>query len=246
MVSVAGRPAIDWLVDTARSVGIDDLVVVTGYRGDVLDEHTLGEVRSYDNPDYEHTDMVHSLWCAEEALEGPVVISYSDILYTPDILERVAASPHDIAVAVDDEWRSYWDRRHDNPLEDAENLLIDEDGRICSIGQPLESMDDPDAQYVGLTKLSTEGVESFRATYREARRSADRTDTHERSSPETIHMTDILHRIATSGVDVHSERIAGGWVEIDTPRDLEIAREVCRTGEDRTLRIDRTSTRTRS
>jgi hypothetical protein len=53
-------------------------------------------------------------------------------------------------------------------------------------------------------------------------------------------MTDLLQRVVDRGGDVHAERIAGDWVEIDTPRDLELARSVCHPAGDGTISIDRT------
>lgn len=241
MVQVRGRPLIDWLTDTARHVDVSDLAVVTGYRGEMIDDHTGDDVKAYRNPDYESTDMVRSLWCGEEALEGPVVLSYSDILYTPSVLRCVLDSPADVAVAVDEEWRSYWSRRHEDPVDDAESLELDARDRITSIGQAVESMAAPEAQYIGLIKLSTEGVEYLREAYEDARR-ADEAGEYplESGRPlDELHMTDLLQGMIDRGAPVQATRIRGGWVEIDTPRDLEIARSVCRPTGDGTLNIDR-------
>jgi choline kinase len=244
MVSVADRPLVDWLTDTARAVGINDIVLVTGYRSEMLERHVGSDVRCFENPDYENTDMVQSLWCAEDVLEGQVVISYSDILYTPRILERVVSSPHDIVVAVDEQWRAYWERRHENPLEDAESLEMDNDERIVSIGQPVDSIDEPDAQYIGLTKLTSDGVENLHTAYRDARQARVQSDGPGRSF-EKLHMTDLLQQVVARDDEVYGERIAGGWVEIDTPRDFDIAQDVCQSATDGTLNIDRTEISTK-
>jgi choline kinase len=240
MVSVADRPLVDWLTDTARCVGVDDLVVVTGYRGEVLETHLDADVRTFENASYDSTDMVHSLWCAEAALEGPIIISYSDILYTPSVLKRILNSSHDIAVAVDEDWRSYWERRHEDPLDDAESLALDAESRITSIGQPIDSMREPEGQYIGLIGFSESGFEQFREAYNDAEAAAERRIGANEDSFETLHMTDLLQTIVDRGGDVHAERIAGDWVEIDTPRDLELARLVCHPAGDGTLSIKRT------
>jgi choline kinase len=240
MVSVADRPLVDWLTDTARQVGIKDLVVVTGYRGEMIKTHLDGDVRTFENPVYDSTDMVHSLWRAEAALEGPVVVSYSDILYTPAVLKRLLNSSHDVAVAVDKDWRSYWERRHEDPLEDAESLVLDAEGRITSVGQPVDSMQEPEGQYVGLIAFSEVGLEQFREAYNNAQASAERTIGADGRSFDTLHMTDLLQRVIDRDGDVHAEYIAGDWVEIDTSRDLELARSVCHSAGDGTLTIDRT------
>jgi choline kinase len=243
MVSVADQALVDWLTDTARHVGVEKLVVVTGYHGEMLETHLDGDVRTFENPAYDSTDMVHSLWCAEAALEGPVVVSYGDILYTPAVLERVLDSSHDVAVAVDEDWRSYWERRHEVPLEDAESLALDAEDRITSIGQPVDSMREPQAQYIGLIAFSEAGLEQFREAYNDAQAGAERSIGADGRSFETLHMTDLLQRVVDRGGDVHAERIAGDWVEIDTPRDLELARTVCHPAGDGTLDIDRTHTK---
>lgn len=240
MVSVADRPLIDWLTDTARRVGVENLVVVTGYRGDMLETHLAEDVRTFENPAYDSTDMVHSLWCAEAVLEGPVVVSYSDILYTPTVLERVVDSSRDVAVAVDEDWRSYWERRHEDPLADAESLILDAENRITSIGQSVDSMQAPEAQYVGLVGFSETGLERFRAAYSEAAKSAERSIGADGRSFETLHMTDLLQRVVNRGSNIHAERIKGNWVEIDTPHDLALARSLCRPAGDGTINIDRT------
>jgi choline kinase len=241
MVPVADHPLIDWLVDTAREVGLDDLAMVVGYRGDMLATRVGSDVRIYENAAYDRTDRVRALWCAESELSGTVVVSYSDILYTPTVLRTVLESPHDIAVAVDEEWRSYWERRHEDPLDDAESLSIDEGGSITSIGENVASLDAPDAQYVGLMKFSPTGVRHLRDAYESAVDSADRDEQlfGSQRSRDNIHMTDLLRGIIDAGQPVHAAAIQGGWVEVDTPDDLAVARSTKRPGEDGTLRIDR-------
>lgn len=241
MVSVANRPIIDWLTDTARSVGVDDIAVVTGYQGDVIAEHIGSDISTYENPKYASTDMVRSLWCGKNALEGTVVLSYSDILYTPSVLKTVVENSHDVAVTVDEEWRPYWNSRHEDPITDAESLKLTADERITSIGQAVDSMAAPEAQYVGLIKLSERGVDHLQETYAAAER-AEKNGERPFGSGRTLdelHMTDLLQGMIDRGVPVHATRIQEDWVEIDTQRDLRIARSVCQPRGDGTLNINR-------
>lgn len=238
MVTVAGRPLIEWLVRTARSAGIDDLVVVTGYRAEMIENLIGGDVTTYHNPDFETTEMVESLWCAAEALEGTVVISYSDILYTPAVLEAVLGAPHDVAVAVDEDWQSYWEARHEDPVDDAESLALDDQNRITSIGEPVERLDTPDGQYIGLVKLSSAGVKAFGAAA-EPVVSGGSLGRRGGSGGTGSHMTDVLRRMVEDGVPVTGTPIRGDWIEIDTTADLELARSVCARADDGSLVIDR-------
>ena len=76
------------------------------------------------NKDYSKTNMVYSLISARKYLDDDVIVSYGDIIYEPSILETLMKSDHDISVAVDVNWLSYWQIRFDDPLSDAETLKL--------------------------------------------------------------------------------------------------------------------------
>jgi choline kinase len=235
MVEVHEKPLIQWLEQTARAAGLENLAVVTGYKGEHLERPGL---ETYRNDRYDETNMVQSLWCAEEQLQGNVIVSYGDILYTLPVLEKLLQSSDDVAVAVDTEWRSYWERRHEDPVADAESLELEGETQITSIGEPIDSVDAPEAQYIGLMKFSPDGTEQLRETYSRIKEAESRGETV--STPlDEMFMTALLQTMIDDGCPVHAVPIEGGWVEIDTPRDLEIAQTVCRPKDDGTLDIDR-------
>jgi len=237
MVPVADRPIIDWLIDSARTAGIDDIAIVTGFQRTRIENYLDSGIRMFNNPEYESTDMVHSLFCAEEILEGPVVISYTDILYEVDVLETLLSGTEHITVAVDELWQPYWELRQDEPVEDAESLSLDRSDRITSIGKEVNSVSEPDAQYIGLVKFSREGIKWFREIYHANREENDPSGIP--SEDKNLHMTELLQLLIQQGSPVHGQRIQGGWVELDTPTDLEIARTVCNVSG-KQLCIDRT------
>lgn len=234
MVPVCEKPLIEWLQRTATAAGIDTQAAVTGYRGEMLDRPGLD---TYRNEQYDETNMVESLWCAEQLLHDPIVVSYGDILYTQDVLETLPETDADVAVAIDTDWRRYWEQRHEDPTDDAESLQMTDDGTITSIGQPIESASAPEAQYIGLMAFSANGVDWLRETYHRL----DDVDTVARygRSRDNLFMTDLLQAMIDEGYPVTGVEIDGGWVEIDTPHDLEIARQVCQPTADGTLDIDR-------
>jgi len=131
LVELGGRPILDWQIDVMHSCGIKDIVVVKGYQADKI---VREDVRYYINHDYDTTNMVMTLWCAKDELEGEVVISYGDIVYTEDVLKRLVMAPYDISVVVDLDWQKYWQKRFADPLQDAEAFKMDAQGKIRVIG----------------------------------------------------------------------------------------------------------------
>ena len=60
--------------------------------------------------------MIWSLYTAEEKIKGDVLITYGDILYTCKMVEQLASSNYDFAVASDMNWESYWNQGWMIPL----------------------------------------------------------------------------------------------------------------------------------
>ena len=133
MVPLEGKPLLEWQLETARSVGLTDLHVATGYREDAIN---YPGVQKHHNPDFDTTNMVVSLFCAEQIMDDDLIVSYGDIVYQPDVLQELIASPAPASVVVDREWKRYWSARNDgNPLNDAETMKLRDDGTIVELGK---------------------------------------------------------------------------------------------------------------
>ena len=150
MTEIAGIPLIERQITTLRACGITDIVIVTGYLADHL---KLPGTRQIHNPRWMETNMVESLFCAVEEFTDDPIVSYSDIVYERRVLEALLGSQSNISVAVDTNWRAYWEFRFEDPLSDAESLRLDAEGRIIDIGLPVDNIDDIEAQYMGLMRF---------------------------------------------------------------------------------------------
>lgn len=212
LVSLHGRPLLDWHSSALREAGIQKIAVVAGYRSDQLCSASFEVFR---NPDFQTTNMVESLWCASQRIMGGALISYGDIIFTAEVARLMLSSPHDISVAVDRRWLPYWERRFANPSDDAESLSARPDGRITSIGRKGVPLADIEGQYIGLIALSPKGATALR----------ERTNRMGARSRKAF-MTDLLQDAIDSGIDVHATWIEGGWLEVDSISDLQLAEEL--------------------
>jgi len=106
MVEFRGKSMIDQIIDTLRCCGIDDIIVVSGYRGDILERHLARKgIRFVKNSQYAETNMVYSLFCAEDHMNEDLLISYGDIIYSPKIVNQLIYSKDPVTVAVDLNWK---------------------------------------------------------------------------------------------------------------------------------------------
>lgn len=214
LVEVEGMSLLDRQLAVLRSEGVTDITLVGGYRSDMLKRPGLGLEL---NPRYAETNMVWTLFSAESALQGELVLAYGDIVYSRDILRALLASTADIAVTIDLDWERYWRERNENPLDDAETLRMDPAGHINEIGQKPASLDEIQGQYMGLMKFSPRGLEQLRYTFHSARVAGSLRG----KPPEKAYMTDLLQLMIDEGCNLTAVKVHGGWVEVDTVADLE-------------------------
>lgn len=210
LVELCGRPLLSWQLDALRQGGVEELAVVTGYQSEVLEQAARPwSANFFHNPDWATTTMVHSLCAASPWLEaGPCLVSYSDIVYRPDIVRALSQCEAELCISCDLRWRSLWELRFDDPLEDAENCRLDEQGRLQAIGGRARSLDDIQAQYMGLLKFTPASWARFRAAI---------------PAPDqpSLDMTALLSRLLEQGQPVQAVSIEGGWCEVDSQVDLD-------------------------
>jgi L-glutamine-phosphate cytidylyltransferase len=233
LVPVGGRSILGWQLRAYRACGVREIVIIRGYRGEVLEARLPelgGEIRLVDNHAWEHNNILESLFCAEAELDGPVLLSYSDIVFTEQVAARAARARGDIALVIDREFASIYEGRTEHPLEEAEVAEVagrdGEVGWVTRVGKRALPADRAWGEFIGLVKLSARGAATFRATWAElkARYQHDLSAPFQRApSFRTAYLTDMLQYLIAAGHEVSPVEIRGGWREIDTAQDLERA-----------------------
>ena len=219
LVEVAGRTLLCRQVSALRGGGVRDLGIVRGYRAEAI---VVGGATYFENGRWSSTNMVMSLAAAKDWLaDGPVIVSYSDIFYTAELVSRLVAAADDLVVAYDLDWRALWERRFADPLSDAETFRTDDAGRLLEIGARARSLEDIHGQYMGLLKFTPrawKAVESQLAAMEPADR--DRLD-----------MTSLLRLLVTVGFSIYTLATRGQWGEVDNLSDIAVYEAMVAAGE---------------
>lgn len=213
LVEIDGVSILDRQIKVLHSRNINEIVIVGGYRADLLRDKGA---RLRLNPRYEETNMVWSLFCAEDEMDSELIVSYGDIVYSGEILDRVLSSSADIAVAVDMEWENYWRSRSSDPLADAETLRLGKKQVILEIGQSPSSLAEVEGQYMGVTKFTPRGLEQLKNVFYDAVWSGSLGG----KPVEVSHMNDLLQALIIQGHTVTGVENREPWVEIDTVEDF--------------------------
>jgi choline kinase len=230
LVDVGGRSILDWQLRALRGVGVDDVVLIRGYRAAELSEGAEAlhpGARFVDNPDWETNNILLSLAHALDELDGPVYLTYSDIIFTPVVTRALADAEGDACLVIDRLFRDIYVGRTEHPLEEGEVSNLDERGMVKRVGKKSLPADQAFGEFIGLMKLSAEGTRWLRDAIVDAQaRYAGREDEpYQRAARfRNAYLTDALQELIDAGRPFVPVAIDGQWREIDTGQDLERAR----------------------
>ena len=78
--------------------GIKEVVMTTGYYDSVLIKYCEEldmplQFTFVKNPLYDQTNYIYSIYCAREYLDDDIVLMHGDLVFEPEVLDRVVASP---------------------------------------------------------------------------------------------------------------------------------------------------------
>lgn len=222
MVELAGKPLLHYQLKVLRAAGIEKIMIVGGYCAEKLE---APDTELIINSRYSQTNMVSSLFCAEEWMSGneDLLIAYSDIVYEPKVLTSIIGVDAPVVISVDREWQYLWEARMDDPLSDAETLRIEDENRVVELGRKPCSLNEIQGQYIGLIKVSSKFINGFIRFWRQLN--------HSLSNHENMYMTSFLQEIIDSNIEVRAAFIDGGWLEVDTTSDLESYEALHRSGK---------------
>ena len=219
MLKFNGKTLIETQVETLRACGIKNITIVKGYLSKKI---KIRGVKYYVNEDYENTNMVETLMCAEKEMNDEFLVCYGDILYEKKVIKKILEDKSDIGVAVDRDYWDYWKARLDDPKSDTESLVI-EKGAITELGEANCTIDKAKARYVGLIKFSKKGVKTLKKVYHENKKKYYNKDEPwlRSRSFKKAYMTSLLQAVINAGYTVKPIAIARGWLEFDTEQDYE-------------------------
>lgn len=150
LLTVGERTLLQRTVDAVITAGINELVVVTGYRQQMIRDFLTAHypavtIHFIDNPDYAHNNNIFSLWLTRLYTEGKdFLLLDSDILFDPAIIPAVLKQEGS-ALALN---RHELGEEEIKVIVDNENR-VQEISKVCSIEQAI-------GESVGIEKMTAD------------------------------------------------------------------------------------------
>ena len=208
LLVVAGRPIIVHILDGLRRAGIEEITVITGYLGDVLERELGNGAASGLSLRYVRQETLNGTaravglargWLGDEQF----FVGWGDILVRPETYRRVirAARLAEAAIAVNEV---------DDPWAGAA-VYVDESNRVQRI------VEKPD-KGTSTTRWNNAGLSVFGSSIWSE---IDRLQPSERGEHE---LPQAVAALVAGGARVVAVPVEGEWFDVGTAEDLERAR----------------------
>lgn len=215
LLEIGAHRLIAWQIRELLKCGIDDIVVVSGFKKNLVEEalHSLqGELRIPQikviyNPYYSVSDNLVSCWMARHEMVGDFILLNGDTLFEQSIPRKLMESPAaPITLAVD----------HKTHYDDDDMKVRLDKGWLIEIGKDLP-LDNVHGESIGMSLFRENGPTRFADALDLAMRDKDALG--------QWYLSVIGDLAGDNFVRTHS--IQGfEWCEVDYPLDLHRARRM--------------------
>ena len=206
MIRVGEKRIIDYQIENLLQTNIKDIVVVTGFLAEKLEDHLSkthpnARFTFIRSDDYYKTYPAHGMWLAKEHLQGEVIYLNADVICHPDIIKNIVDSEHESVTALH---KNDWDEEQVNIITKSDSGQIESMGKVITAEQSS-------GEFVGVTKLGAsfnqklvQVLDDF-ITKEELKKFAADAINVSIQKKQAMHALDLTHLPA---------------IEIDTPDDL--------------------------
>ena len=220
MLDFGGKTLLQRQLEAYNKNNIKDISLIRGYKKEKINYKGL---RYFENKDYKNNNILNSIFYAEKIINGNIIISYSDILFDPTVVQRTMESNHDISVVVDIDWRGYYVGRKDHPISEAENVIFNSNNEVEKIGKINTGNEEVHGEFIGMIKLSNRGAEIFKEHFHRLKKIYWNKPFQRAKIFQKAYLTDFIQELVDIGIKVHCVIIESGWKEIDTVEDYKKA-----------------------
>lgn len=143
---------IEYTINMLRASGVDDVVLILGYQAGAIRKILAGQaVRCVENPFFDVTNSIASLWFARAELDcgNDYLIMNGDVFLSPDALHAVLAEKQSPVLFYDTLRR-----------EGADYRFQCQDDRLVQYGKHLP-LEETSGEYIGCARLDRSFVPLF-------------------------------------------------------------------------------------
>ncbi len=204
LLKINKKTILEHQLDNLKYAGITDVVVVTGYKKEQI-ENSAPNARFVYNENYVTTNSLYSLWIAKEELNDTFIYLHSDILFDKTILDGLIDAEGDFIISVE--------KKH---CSDEDMKVKTENNSVKLIGKSIPP-GEAFGEFTGIARFSKRGAEELVKALNKIMLRED--------ADYTLWFESVLNWLIEDDFEVKIVETQGkNWIEIDFTEDLEKAR----------------------
>ena len=134
-------PIIKHQINSFKKNGINDILVVTGYKSEMIHELLNNEVKYVQNSRFNEMNNIYSVWLAIQKLQDDVVCVDGDLMFDEKVLVKCVESENEIGLMVEP-----------NTRDETMKVKI-ENKRIVAVNKKIEN-NEAGGNFIGMAKFS--------------------------------------------------------------------------------------------
>ena len=203
LLRVGGQTLIERHIETLRTAGINDIVLVVGCQAGRVRRICGPNLIYVENTRFAQTNSLYSLWLARPLLLDGFVVMNCDVLFHPQLLTDLVTTRHEDALLIGYETSA---------MGEEEMKIKARRGRVVEISKTLNP-DQADGENVGIVKFGTKGAAVLVELLDRRVSAGGLRDWAPRAFADFARLRP-LHVVGTRGYP---------WTEIDFPEDYDRA-----------------------
>jgi len=200
LISAGKETLISRMVRLLHQRNVNDITVITGYMNHLIHQDLGDKVRYFDNPFYQVTNSIASLWLARKELTEDVILMNADLFLEGEILDVALSQTKDVVMLSDS-----------TRIETADFRFVVDGDRILKTGNKL-SNEETDCEYVGIVRIDANFIHQFK----------QHLDYMISKSDFNNWWEGVLYSFIEKDIDIFHTDIKGiFWTEVDNRIDYE-------------------------
>ena len=197
---------LDWVMAAFAPLETPEFHFVGGYHLDEI-------IRAYPtlhfsvNSEWATSGSAGSFLAAPIGDDTTTYVCYGDIVFSASVVDQLYTAAGDVVIGVDTQWQHRYAARTLEDMTIAEKVCLDGD-RVIDLGKGI-AVDEADAEYAGLCKLSPAALKTL--------------ETLRRRNEATLRRLDIpslLMRLRAEDLAIRAIDVRGQWAELNQSEDL--------------------------
>jgi phosphoenolpyruvate phosphomutase len=197
------------LLKNLNGLKIKKINIVTGFKSNLIKKelYKTKKINFIYNKYYKSREMLYSLILALKKIDDDVIFSYTDIIYDKSIIKKLITKKNDIYLPILKNWKDVWIKRKKKIKLDAEDLQIDKNDNLKTIGKKITNISKVKYQFMGLVMINKENRKKIIQLYNLTKNN------------KKIHLTQFLNIIIKKKIDIKCLKYFKNWYEFDDIND---------------------------